>query len=513
MGNSLRRLVRPALAISAITLLSQLLSAVVQVLIAALFGAGIELDAYFAALTLPTYFSAVLLGGLSYVFVPLFVEHRTTGSEEEAWKITGNILTLYLVVAGSLTIAGMVWARELLALTVPGLSDSALTLATLLARILWPSVFLGGLATLCVSLYQSYERFIWPALAPLVGGVITLTVLFLWGRSGGVHVLAFAVLTGSIAQAVLLAPILIGRLHLRFDPRDTGVREALVLLAPLVFAALFAQGSKLVDRYVASHLGSGSISHLAYGDKITTLFAALLSAGIAVTIFPQMAKESARADLSALRQTVSLGLRLTWLLVAPAIGLGIGLAYPLIGTVLERGAFGAADTAAVASILHWYLLALIGMTLGNITARAFYALKDTRTLSLISIGEIVLYALYTPWFGRHFGVMGIGVAIMLYWNLSELIQCVILWQRFGRPRFTSLVVALSRITAAAAVAGLMSHFLVAALRGPAWAMLLLGGTAGLVVYLIMLQLLGAAEWLMIIRSGRQWAANFGERAS
>ena len=134
VASSLRRLVRPALAISAITLLSQLLSAVVQVLIAALFGARVELDAYFAALTLPTYFSAVLLGGLSYVFVPLFVEHRTTGSEEEAWKITGNIVTLYLVVAGSLTIAGMVWARQLLALTVPGLSDSAIALATTLAR-------------------------------------------------------------------------------------------------------------------------------------------------------------------------------------------------------------------------------------------------------------------------------------------------------------------------------------------------------------------------------------------
>ena len=513
MASSLRRLVRPALAISAITLLSQLLSAVVQVLIAALFGARVELDAYFAALTLPTYFNAVLLGGLSYVFVPLFVEHRTTGSEEEAWKITGNIVTLYLVVAGSLTIAGMVWARQLLVLTVPGLSDSAIALATTLTRIIWPSVFLGGLATLCISLYQSYERFIWPALAPLIGGMMTLAVLFVWGRSNGVHVLAFAVLAGSAAQAVLLAPILMGRLRLRFDPLDRGVREALILLAPLVFAALFAQGSKLVDRYVASNLGAGGISHLAYSDKITTLFAALLSAGIAVTIFPQMAQESARADIPALRRTVSLGLRLTWLLVAPAVGLGIGLAYPLIGTVLQRGAFGATDTAAVASILHWYLLALIGMTLGNITARAFYALKDTRTLSLISIGEIVLYALYTPWFGRNFGVMGIGVAVMLYWNFSELIQCAILWQRLGRPGFTSLVKALSTITVAAAAAGLAGHLLVATLHGPAWVMLLVGGTAGFIVYLIALQLLGAAEWHMVVKSGRQWAASFSARVS
>lgn len=513
MASSLRRLARPALAISAITLFSQLLSAAVQVLIAALFGARVELDAYFAALTIPTYFNAVLLGGLSYVFVPLFVEHRTTGSEEEAWKVTGNVMALYLAVAGCLTIAGMVWARQLLALTVPGLTDSAISLATTLARIIWPGIFLGGLATLCISLYQSYERFIWPALAPLIGGVVTLLVLFAWGRSGNVHVLAFAVLAGSASQAVLLAPILRGRLKLRFDPRDRRVREALVLLAPLVFAALFAQGSKLVDRFVASQLGAGGISHLAYADKVTTLFAALLSAGIAVTIFPQMAQESARADLRALRQTVSLGLRLTWLLVAPALALGIGLAQPLVGAVLERGAFGAADTVAVVTILRWYLLALIGMTLGNITARAFYALKDTRTLSLISIGEILLYALYTPWFGRHFGVVGIGIAVMLYWNLSELIQCAILWQRVGRPGFTPLIKAFARITVAAGLAGLAGHLLVATVRGPAWGMLLLGGTTGVGVYLVSLQLLGAAEWHMIVRSGRQWVTTFSARAS
>jgi len=513
MASSLRRLVQPALAISAITLASQLLSAGVQVLIAALFGARIELDAYFAALTIPTYFNAVLLGGLSYVFVPLFVEHRTTGSEEEAWKVTGNIMSLYLLVAGCLTIAGMVWARQLLALTVPGLSDPATSLATTLARIIWPSIFLGGLATLCISLYQSYERFIWPALAPLIGGLVTLAVLFGWGWSGNVHVLAFAVLAGGAAQAALLAPILRGRLKLRFDPRDRRVREALVLLGPLVFAALFAQGSKLVDRYVASNLGTGGISHLAYADKITALFAALLSAGIAVTIFPQMAQDSARADLRALRQTVSLGLRLTWLLVAPALGLGIGLARPLVGAVLERGAFSIVDTEAVSSILHWYLLALVGMTLGNITARAFYALKDTRTLSLISIGEILLYTLYTPWLGRSFGIVGIGIAVMLYWNFSELIQCVILWQRLGRPTFTSLLKALSIITIAAGAAGLAGHLLVVSISGPSWGMLLLGGMVGLSVYILSLQLLGAAEWQMIVRSGRQWMADLSTRVS
>src|SRR5690242_16182438 len=106
----MRRLIRPTIAISGITLLSQLLSAAVQILVAALFGAKVELDAYFAAITLPTYFSAVLLGGLSYVFVPLFVGHRTSGSEAQAWKIADNIVTLYLVVAGALTAAGMIWA-------------------------------------------------------------------------------------------------------------------------------------------------------------------------------------------------------------------------------------------------------------------------------------------------------------------------------------------------------------------------------------------------------------------
>jgi len=204
----MRRLARPTIVVSGLALTGQLVSLGLQVLIASLFGARAEMDAYLAAFALPAYVSTVLTGGLGYVFVPLFVDSRIRLNESESWHVASNLITIYVVAVGSISLAGVLLAQPLLRLTVPGLEDATLALATRLARILWPSVLLGGLVALWSGLYQAYERFSWPALSPVAGSLVTLATVGAFGRREGIASLALGTLAGSVVQTLLLVSIL-----------------------------------------------------------------------------------------------------------------------------------------------------------------------------------------------------------------------------------------------------------------------------------------------------------------
>ena len=501
----MRHVIRPAVWLSLATVAGQIVALAIQLLIASLFGAGRQMDAYLAASTLPVYVAAIAVGGLGFVLIPLFTGYQERRDEQAAWGLASNVTGVFVVVLMLLSATGVAAAHPLLRLTVPGLSEDSLELATRLARVIWVTVFFGGLVALWTGLYQARRQFAVPALVPLVGSLLILVALAGWGRGHDIRFLAIALTATSGVQACLLLAGLLKRLRFRLNPADAGLREMARLLWPLVVASIFGQAPRLVDRFVASHLASGSISHLGYGDKLASLAATALSGGIAVVIFPIFSRHAAQDELGGLRQSIGAGLRLVFVVVAIAAGMGVALARPLIGTLLQRGEFTAADTAAVAEVLPGYMVAMLAMALGNVIGRAFYALKDTRTVAYTEIPLVLAYMIYTPWLAMHRGTVGISGAVAFYWNSSLAVLMVILWYRLGRPALAHTLLALIRMGAAAVVAGAAAHAAASVLPTP-WQALVVGGAVGVAAYGLLLWLLRVEEFRQMVGLAQAWSA-------
>ena len=91
-----------------------------------------------------------------------------------------------------------------------------------------------------------------------------------------------------------------------------------------------------------------------------TLFAlpyGLLAASIITTFTPDLARAAHRGRREAVAQRLSLGVRALALLIAPASVLLAVLARPIIGVVLQHGAFTPGSAAVTAK-------ALIGLAIG-----------------------------------------------------------------------------------------------------------------------------------------------------
>ncbi len=501
MSGDLKALVKPTVVVSLLTLGAQGVSFVAQVVIASLFGAQSDMDTYLAAYAIPQYALVALLSSLTVVFVPLFVDQIANGREDSAWEMASTLMNAGLVGLGALCVAGMLFPDQILRITAPGLTDSARQLAGRVAVITWPTVVATALVILLSGIYQSYSKFVWPALVPIVGGLATLTLTIVLSGPYGVVGLAMATTMGLALQAVLLLPIVWRRGRYRFTLRlrHPAVVRTFCLLAPLIAANLVSKATTIVERFLASWMAAGSISDLAYAYRLWTTMALLTSTGITTVVFPRMATSVARDDIAGLRHTISSSLRFMWLAVAPATAFGIALALPIVTAAFQRGKFDAADAGTVAGLFRVYLLALGSGCLGNITSSSFYVLQEMRIIAILSSVESVAYVVYTALLAQWLGASGIPLGFVILYNSSWVWQILIVRAKTGNYGGRRVIDSFVR-TGVAALLGGGAAWGATWLPFNAWLQLIAGGFAGLSVYGTTLLLLRSPEATAIARA-------------
>lgn len=280
---------RSALIITLFTFLSQIVVFVSQIIVAAFFGANAEMDAFLAANTLPQYIITVLLGSLGFVFIPVFIDYKEKGNMEEANKLATSLFNNCLVFLGVITIIGILFAKPLLQLTAPGLNESSLNIGVKVAIITWPTILATGAFSLLSNIYQAEKKFGWQAAVPFIGAVINLLLLLLLCRWLGVVGLAIAATSSIVIQVVLLLKIIITPAKYKFNLnwKDESIQQVFRLALPLILVTFLTKFTPLIERYLASELSEGSISHLNYAFKIAGVITVLISVGGTTVIFPK----------------------------------------------------------------------------------------------------------------------------------------------------------------------------------------------------------------------------------
>src|SRR6478672_8018416 len=143
------RIAHAASLAGAATLTSRILGLVREQVLAALFGAGNEMDAYFVAFRIPNLVRDLFAeGAMSAAFVPTFTRNLTIHGKDDAWRLANNVLNALLLVTGAAVLAGIVYARPLVTVYAEHFADvpGKLELTIRLARIMLPFLPMVALA-------------------------------------------------------------------------------------------------------------------------------------------------------------------------------------------------------------------------------------------------------------------------------------------------------------------------------------------------------------------------------
>jgi putative peptidoglycan lipid II flippase len=419
-------LLRAALSISAMTLLSRITGLAREIIGFNLFGAGAAMDAFQVAWRIPNLLRRMFAeGAFSQAFVPVFAEFKNKNCAADTKLLADHTASLLALVLFVVTLIGVIAAPLLVYATASGFSakPEKFALTVQLVRITFPYIFFISLVALSAGILNSFSKFKTPAFTPVLLNLCVIAAALWLAPHVNPPILALAIgaTVGGLVQLAFQFPALkkIGMLPKislnawKFR-HDEGVARILKLMAPAILGVSVAQISLLLNTQIASFLQTGSVSWLTAADRLMEFPSAMLGVALGTVLLPSLVKSHTQENPAEFSRLLDWGLRLTLMLTLPAaLGLAI-LATPLIATLLHRGAFTATDVLASREALVAYSVGLAGIILVKVLAPAYYARQNIKTPVKIAVITLVvtqlLNLLFVPLF-KHAGLaLSIGLA-------------------------------------------------------------------------------------------------------
>ena len=408
-----------ALALGALA--SKALGFVRDIVFAGVFGAGGEMDAFFLAQSVPNIAITLLSSAVATASIPVLAGLIHDGRPSEAARTFRSLINL-TTVALALACTGLALAADhLVAVMAPGFETEQAALAATLTRTLLSASAFVAATTVISGFLQAHNNFVLPAIVGIPFNLAMIAAAILFGESHGVPAIAFGFVVGSALRVLVLLPGL-RSIEFRYRPSidlgDEQFCELLRLVPPLVAGYAIADVNGFVDRLVGSQQEVGTISALNYAYRLVRLPHALIVLALVQAIYPSLGGALATADQRRFGDLLIKGLQLLTLALAPIAVLMVILAEPLIEFAYGRGNFGQRDTVLTAAALAGYSFGLITLALRELVARGLFALRDTRTPTLIAVLGMVVNVVGDVVLGRALGAFGLALTTTLSFTLT-----------------------------------------------------------------------------------------------
>ena len=495
--------------VAAATLLSKVFGLVREQAIAAAFGTGPVADAYQIAYVIPGFF-LILLGGVNGPFHSAIV---SVVAKQKNQKDTELIIETVTTVVGiallAVTVFIVAFAGDIIPVLGRGFSQTDIglesqTIAIAQLRIMAPIAIFACFIGIGFGALNAADQYWLPSLSPLLSSsAVIVGVGILWlALEESISdpsnyllcgaVLAGCTLIGAILQWLLQVPALwksgLGRLRLRFNINNQGVRDVLKVLGPATFSSGAMQINVYTDLFFASFV-PGTLSALGYANSLVQAPLGIVSNIILVPFLPIFSRLAAPEHWPELKSRIRQSLVLVALTMLPIGALIVTLSRPAVRVVYERGTFDEDAVQLVSSLLLAYGAGMFVYLARDVMVRVFYALGDGQTPFNISLANILTNAVLDYLFFNWMGPPGLVVATIGVNVVSLIAMTAILSRRLNGLPIGDWTKTIFTITGASAIAGISSWLTLGGIASIA------GTTDGFLVNLLALSLSGGVGLL------------------
>ena len=494
--------------------ISRILGFVRDISVSSMFGISWQADAYTAAFTIPDliYF-ALVGGGLSSAFIPVFSSYLATDQDEDAHVMASTILNIVAIASMVLIAIGMIFTPQLIDIMVEFKHENAAeatALTIVLTRLMFAQCFFMCLAGISQGILQCYKEFTVPALGAVVYNIAIIVIGILLAQHIGIAGFTIGVVVGAALN--LLLQIRSMRQYgfsykLTLNLRHPGVKKFFLLFLPVVLGLSMNELNLLVSQRLASGLGGGVVYALKQAQRIMMLPVGIFAAAIGLSVFPTMTSHVARGEMKEYKQNLTMGLRTVIFITLPAsVGL-IALSHPVVRAMYQQGAVTTVQIELVSVILVYYCIGVVGYGAQQILNRGFYAVQDTKSPVLINVFVLLFNIIISIILVGPFTYRGLAMAYSLSGLLSMLVLGVALRFKIGQYGGKALAKSALQSIIASAVMGVAVYFVangleqVLDLSSKLMQVLQvgIGITAGVVVYAAMAIVMRMEEAQQVLR--------------
>lgn len=453
-------------------------------LLASNFGAGNELDAYYAAFTVPDFIALILVfGAISAAIIPIFNSYYVK-SEEEAWGYVSNILNTFLTFLIIVCLIFIILAPFFVSLIAPGFSDEKRIDTIMLMRIMFLSPIILGISSIISGILQTFHRFFVTALAPIMYNLgIIMGILFFVPKLG-ISGLAWGVVFGGLLHLIIQIPALLysGFVYKpNFNIWHPGVLKTFKLMIPRSMGLGAGQFNTVVITAIASTLTSGSVAIFNLANNLSSIFVNAIAVSISTAIFPSLSQDYLKADKKDFEKKFFSSLLQIIFLIVPISVMIFILRAQIVRVILGTGKFGWTDTRLTAACLGIFGLGLCFQGLIFITSKTFYAAHNTKIPAFASIATVIFNVLlslllvwllsfsnifynFIVWLLKLQGIDGISViGLSLSYSISAVAEVLLLlfllYKKFKLFEFNILFKSICKIITSSAIMAFVVIFI------------------------------------------------------
>jgi putative peptidoglycan lipid II flippase len=433
--------------------LSALLGLFRDRLLAGNFGAGLQLDVYFAAFRIPDFvYNILILGGLTIAFLPLFSEYFSK-DKNEAWRMTNHLLNAFLLFLISISLVLFIITPWLISWIFPGFGKEAIKLAIPLTRLLFLSPIFFGISNLFSGILHYFNRFFVYSLAPVLYNLgIIFGIMFLSPRFG-IFGVGLGVILGAFLHMAIQIPSAINcgfSYKALFNFKYPALKRIFYLMMPRVFGVAAQQINLIIITGIASTITAGSIAIFNFSNNLQGLPVGIIGVSFAVAVFPTLSRTFAENQKKEFFQNFSLVFRRILLFIIPVSILLFLLRTPIVSLIYKTGKFNVEDVQTTSACLGIFAFSIFAQSLIPLLARGFFSLQDTKTPTLVTFTVIALNIVLAFFFiqvlsysnsfssslGNFFGLEVSGktsvIGLPLAFSLTAILQFILLFILFRR---------------------------------------------------------------------------------
>lgn len=426
-----RTLARAGAIVAIAFLASRILGYVRVVVITNEFGAGTELDAYFAAFRVPdAIFQLVAAGALSSAMIPVLARLFSQNEEDRAWRVVSTVLNVMLIVLFSASVIVAIFAPVIVPIITPGFDAVGTELTVRLTRIMLLSPILLALAAVASSVLNARGRFGAAAVAPSVYNLAIIAAAIFLGPTLGVESLAIGVVFGSFLHLLVqVFPLVQEKFQLSFDidMSDSSARQVLLLMAPRALGLGANQITFMVATLLATGIGVGAVTSYNIAWTLMQIPLGIIGFPLGVVLLPSLSRAVASGSIRDFGRMIVGSVRLLLWIMIWVTAVGIVVRRQVVNMLFvgldEHAQSLTADT------LSFLLLGLCAYSLVIVFARAFYSGHDTRTPVITALIDMTVAIVVSVATVGTLGLSGIALGLSSGAFAEALALGVLLWRR------------------------------------------------------------------------------------
>lgn len=346
-------------------------------------------DAFFAAFKIPDFFFfTIAAGALGVAFMPVLAEHLHKHDRKGVWSLSTSLMNLLTVIMFVVGLIIFIFAQPLIHYIVaPKLDPQQTHNAVMIMRLIAFNPMLFTISGVLTSVQQTFGRFLFYALAPILYNLSIIFSIFIFRDNVGLVGLGIGALIGALLQLFISFLGLVGldfHYNRKIDLSMPDFRRILRQLPPRSIDQGIMSINSIVDTNFARRLGTGYISFYENAYTLHTAPTLLIGTAISSAVFPRMNDKLAKGDEAGFHREFLMVLRVMIWISTPVIVVCYFARGYLARMIFSRNA------PEIAVIFGFLCGAIFFRTIYTIVSRYFYAKKDTWTPLIDSLFAIVL---------------------------------------------------------------------------------------------------------------------------